>query len=162
MASITLENLFDSLNKTVEDITSKDQLEDIGKAIAEIIKVRTRLGYGVSRQGGKREELNSLSKKYTRYRRKNRRLLSSSTRPNKSNLTFTGQMLDSITFKAGRGKLRVEPSGRRRDGLTNLKLAEHVTDKGRPFFLLSDNELKQIVRIFDFGLNQSLKRRLGR
>lgn len=162
MASITLEKLFDSLDKTVDDITSNATLEDIGRAIAEIIRVRTRLGYGVSRQGSKRTKLKPLSDMYKAYRRQNRRRLSPETSPNKSNLTFTGQLLDSLTFKAGRGKLRVEPSGRRRGGLTNLKLAEHVTDQGRPFLNLSDNELKQITRIFDFGLNESLRRRLGR
>lgn len=63
----------------------------------------------------------------------------------KSNLTFTGQLLNSIVFKiVSKGKLLftfsgthegyVSESGQKGKNISNEKLAKYVAEQGRPFF----------------------------
>lgn len=81
--------------------------------------------------------------------------------PTKSNLTFTGQMLDSITIGARDGvfTLTIPPSPRT-DGKTNKQVAEFhskqrrffnangnlVTIPKRAFFALTEGELRILTR----------------
>jgi hypothetical protein len=161
MASLSFKQLFDRLQKSVDDSISKSSMDDIGKALVEIIRVRTRLGYGVGATGDQRQKLKPLSLLYREYRRKNRRLMSPQATVNRSNLTFTGQMLDSLdVVSSKKGALSIAPTGTRKGGLKNLTLARYVAEQGRPFMSLSNNELKQLSRIIDEGLNASLRRRL--
>lgn len=161
--TISFKELFDFLSKSVdESIIDKPAMKSLGEAIAEIVRVRTRLGYGVRGNNEKREKLKPLSAIYVQYRKDNRASLSGLTRFKKSNLTFTGELLDSVKpLRVKEGEVRVGPSGVRSGGLKNIDLGTYVSQKGRPFLNLSDNELKQLSRILDEGLNKSLKRRLG-
>jgi hypothetical protein len=124
--------------------------------IPRIIKIRTRLGKGVN--NGDIVKLNQLSSNYIKFRKKllggvslkqhrkttkstNDKGLSGETTPGKSNLTLSGEMLDSIKG--------------RRDGLkftfffgnteANNK-AKWASENGRPFFELSNSEKNGIFR----------------
>lgn len=160
--TISLKELFDFLDRSVEESINKASMQDIGDALAEIVRTRTRLGYGVSKTGGSRQRLKSLSALYVEFRKESRASLSRFTRPGRSNLTYTGQMLDSLEAEARDGNVEIKATGTRPEGLKNIDLSEYVSQQGRPFLDVSNNELKQLTRILDEGLNQSLRRRLSR
>ena len=74
--------------------------------------------------------------------------LSPYTSPSKSNLTLTGSMLESLVFKAGKGKVTIEPSGRDSKGVSNVKKAEWQEEQGRIFLRLSVTEMKQVTEFY--------------
>jgi hypothetical protein len=113
------------------------------------------LGYGVKKDLGRKEKLRELSFDYKEFRRENKDLLSRATRPSKSNLTLTGQMLDSLRIrKFRRGLVTIGPYGRRRAAgfsptkLTNPQLTEILEANGRPYLHLSRLEVKQLQRFY--------------
>ena len=153
-AQIQLDKFVYALNKTVLDARKPTFMVPVALFAAEVIKKRTRLGFGASKDLGNREKLNSLSKLYIK-KRATFRGLSSLTRPSKSNLTLTGQMLNSITIISKNEKsIVIGPKGRRQgERLTNDKLAEYVAENGRPFMHLTEADFRQVVRFFreNFG-----------
>jgi hypothetical protein len=76
--------------------------------------------------------------------------LSELTTPGKSNLTRSGQLLDSIKAHPIEGnKVKIAPEGDRKDPgrkqqLNNQQVAKYVTDQGRAFINPSDAELKAV------------------
>jgi len=147
-----------------------------------IVRRRTLLGFGVPSNGASRVKLKPLSESYKdqragkvvfytdklgRVRRvktsagfKSRISLSDRTTPSKSNLTLSFQMLASLRGKVtGIGSGVVEPTGTRSDGMTNAQIAQFVTEQGREFLNLSNNEIKQLeIFIQDIGLEILIKR----
>lgn len=77
------------------------------------------------------------------------------TRPAMSNLTFTGQLLDSLEVtRVVKGQAVIEPTGdrkkepNRKNTLSNKKLAQYVTEAGRAFLNLSALEANQVFRFW--------------
>lgn len=142
--SKSFEQLGDQLQDALKEVRKKDNMKGLGTFMADLIRKRTRLGYGVEVTGGPRKPLDALNDKYKLLRAKLD--LSSETTPGRSNLTRSGQLLDSIqvtSFKEG--EVSVGPKGNRTDGgPTNEKLAEYVAEQGRPFNNLSGPEIKQV------------------
>ena len=151
-----------SVVDALKEIQSSAGMRQLGREATTIVRRRTLLGFGVPSNGAPREKLKSLSTSYKQQRRgeigfftknnkvipfvpKTKPTLSSKTTPSKSNLTFSGELLDSLKeFVTGLGKVEVRPTGTRRDGLTNEQVAEFVS-KERPFLNLSNNEIKQLT-----------------
>jgi hypothetical protein len=135
------------------------KLREIGELAVSLIVKRTRLGYGVNRNGSKRFRLAALSEGYVKQRKKGG--LSSFTRPKKSNLTRTGQMLESVkVIKASRGVITIGPEGRRNDGKTNDDVAIwNANRKGRSFIFISDNEYNQLRRAYRKAFGDLLKKK---
>lgn len=113
--------------------------------IPKIIRVRTRLGKGLD---GK---LKPLSKAYIERRRKIEDL-SPSTKANKSNLTLTGEMLDSI--KAIRNGYRVTVSFSNSDA---DKKAFYAREGGRPFFGLLQTEKNGLQRKISAIIRETIR-----
>lgn len=94
-----------SLSLKLKDITNlgKQKMGLYAESLAEDIKKRTRLGYGTKTNNGPKGKFIELapSTKKQRARHKQSGDLSSFSTPNKSNLSDTGEMVDSIK---GRGK----------------------------------------------------------
>jgi len=139
-----VKKLFGVFDRFVDDA----KMRAIGVEASRLIKVRTRLGYGVSSNGKQRKKLKKLSDNYLIFRAKHRDELDSETSPERSNLTFTGQLLNSMKVKkAKKGSVIIGPSGKRSgERLTNDELGQHVEDAGRPFNYLSNLETKQVER----------------
>jgi hypothetical protein len=157
---------FKAVIKKLEATFKVDLLEKEIKALAaeaiRMIQVRTRLGYGVDTPGGKRFRLKPLSEKYVERRAAQKNKLSEHTSPNRSNLTFSGELLDSLDSRfPGPGKILIEPTGTRKDGTTNQAVAASVTEGGRPFLALSDLELKKLNRFFEKEVLEKVLRRRG-
>lgn len=145
------------LTASIQKIGASSNMKIIGKEMADQIKKRTLLGYGVSEPGGNKEKLKPLDPKYVESRKKFPKL-SDKTTPRKSNLTRTGQMLASIDVKsANQGTVSVGPIGGRNDGLTNEELAKYVAEAGRPFNTLSKPELQGLIRFINDMLSKILK-----
>jgi len=136
--------------------------------MVDTIKVRTRVGKGVD--NGKLKKLKPLSTSYIKLRELYESNLSSLTKPNKSGLTATGQMLDSIRFKISgliRKKIIIFFDNKRsgelsgaKSRLTNSQVAKHVQDNGRPFFEFADTEVKRFTRRLRKKITDTIRRAL--
>lgn len=130
-------SLFKSINKKVDELTNKSGMDEVGEEAVDMVKKRTRLGYGAD--GRKKEKLGKLSEGYQKQRKKKK--LSKSTSPSKSNLTNTGKMLDDLTHTSQDESTTIEFNTQE-----SLKKAEWVTKGGRPFMSLTAQEKKRITK----------------
>lgn len=151
----------DAVKKVIPEITKPAQMRKYGELAAGMIKLRTRLGSGVARDGAEKEKLKAL-KPSTIERRKGLKKsgqLSGDTSPRKSNLTESGQLLDSVQVtEVGVATVSVGPLGGRSDGLTNQKVADYVTEGGRPFNNISKIETKRLHDEVKRNLRDAIKR----
>lgn len=157
------QNIVKKLEKTVAESIKKAALVDVGVFARDLIVKRTRLGYGVEKDLGSKKRLAKLSPNYIK-RRKMFAGLSENTRPSRSNLTLTGQMLNSIISTAKAGIIEIKPTGTRTDGKRNADIAQYNEDggKGRPkriFMRISQLEFKQIVRFYRKTFGDLLRKR---
>jgi hypothetical protein len=175
-------SLKSAMQKALAEFKAPENMRKLGQMAAGMIKLRTRLGYGVERDGADKELLKPLAPSTIEVRKGNlgffRRdgqskpipyprdkgmgpRLSSDTSPSKSNLMMTGQLLDSVQVTdVGYGTVNVGPMGPRSDGLTNEKVAEYVTEGGRPFNNLSKVEVKRVQDAVKKELRARIKRAL--
>lgn len=122
----------------------------IGEFAASKIRLRTRLGFGVKKPNGSPSPLAPLEDSTKKSRRK--KDLSGDTKPGFSNLTETGQLLDSIKVVAvKKGEVEVGPEGSRDDGESNQNIGIWQTKgdskrnrKPRPFNNLSKAESRAV------------------
>ena len=155
-----------ALGLAVQDAASSKAMRLYGEAAIKLIVARTRRGFGVKKTGSKQFRLARL-KESTIKRREAFTGLSPLTSPGKSNLTFTGRMLDSIFVKKARkGEVILGPSARRRKGgLTNEEISSLMEKgssnrKARPYLALSTKQLRDLNKEFAFSFDKALKRRL--
>lgn len=123
----------------------EDMLSSLGDFIARMIRVRTRLGYGVN--GNSKKKLKAL--KESTIEQREREDLYEETTPRRSNLTRSGQMLNSITKKITKINfltVLVPKTDRSDSDKTNADIAYYNELKGRKFFALTDSEINQIKR----------------
>lgn len=137
-----------AMNSAIDEVKKPENMKKYGEMVADMIRLRTRLGgkASVAREGGEREVIKPLadSTKADRKRLQAKGKLSGLTTPNKSNLTRTGQLLDSEKVKSvSTGKVIVGPTGTRDDGKSNEDVAEYVS-KARPYNHLSRIETKRV------------------
>jgi hypothetical protein len=141
------------LSKQLRDLAKDQAIRDaVGADAVRIIKGRTRLGRGVSDQGGS-IRLAPLSPSYKRFRKLYASKLGEFGSVNKSNLTMTGQMLNAIKHRRGvtgsiviyvNKRTRRNPFSKKAKKLTNAQVAEYVAENGRPFLGLDRQESKII------------------
>jgi hypothetical protein len=173
-----LEKFKKKLEAAMNVIRKKEVMTAIGQNAADQIKLRTRLGYGVNENEGERQKLRPLSKSYKLQRAGKlgffttktgvvvpytpqegvAHIFSDQTSPSKSNLTRTGEMLDSMTatFKS-EGIVSIGPSGSRKDGSSNDIVAQYAHESGRNFNYLSKNEIAKVTQFVNRLLKQILK-----
>lgn len=135
MANNPFDKVMSEAQDLLDQLTSKENLSKLGEEAAEMVKVRTRLGYGC--RDGKKEKLNPLSPGYIKQRKKKN--IPSTTTSTKSNLTLTGEMLDSIIYQVDGKELIIKFSN-----LDSVKKAEWVTLGDRPFMELTKQEVKRV------------------
>ena len=130
-----------SVEKTIDESLSRKQLTVLGKATLAIIYKRTKKGIGVNKTGqvgGARKRLKALEKSTNSKAKIPSKTYIQPTSPRKSNLTFSGQLLDSLKVKkisARKKSFVISPEGKRKgSSLANFEVAEFVDQNGRPFF----------------------------
>ena len=162
-ASKKLQDILKRISSTVKEAVNREALDSIGLFAVNLVVKRTRLGYGVSRQFDKKQRLAPLSPGYVKSR-KMFEGLSDLTTPKRSNLTRTGQMLDSIRHKVKGNSVEIRPEGRRTDGKLNSDIAYYnaIGGKNRPrrvFMNISELEYKQILRFYRKTFGDLLRKR---
>ena len=145
-----IKELLQKLEKAKEELL--DTIEDTGDEAANLIRKRTRLGYGVAEKGGTKKRLNNLTEKYAK--RRKHLINNSLTTPKKSNLTQTGEMLDSLCAKK-KSDNTVEITFSSEEAMDK---ATWNTDKGRPFNNLSKAEIRQLKQSLQDRLDKILKK----
>ena len=145
----------EDLNKVVKflkslqsDIFSRRGMSSVGELAKDVIFKRTKSGFGVNNDriiSPAKVRLRPLSASYIIQRRK-RGVRGAFGSAGTSNLTNTGNLLDSMVVSARVGSVTIEiPNTRRRDGKINKDIARFVAINGRPFFALTRDE-QTIVR----------------
>jgi hypothetical protein len=114
-------NFVNKASGAVKKSVQRKVMNEFGLEVIKMIQVRVRLGYGVRREGAPKQPLRRLSKSYIEFRKRNRHRLSEYASPGKSNLTFTGEYLDSFDANAKDGRVQVGPTGKR-----NIDIAKYV------------------------------------
>ena len=156
-----LKEILEQTEKKLKQGLNRTFLKKLAADIANGIKTRTRLGKGVQFDGGKQEKLKPLKKSYIEQRGKDKKKgdLSPNTGVANSNLTRTGQLLDSIVSAIrGNNIIKISFRERRDDGKKNIKIVDYQEDQNRPFFYLSKPEQRNIERI----VRQQLRKELGK
>lgn len=163
LADIKFKRFLTNLKASFSFDNDNKRMKTIGLFAMEIVKRRTRLGYGVDISSERRVSLESQhphSEFYQDVRYRFRSELSSSTEPDKQNLTFSGQMLDSLdVIKVSGGFATIGHKGRRDDGKSNETIASHNVDRGYFWMSLTKPEQRQVQRFIRNGLVDKLKQR---
>lgn len=145
-----LDNLKIAINTKVV-IFKQDMLENLAKFIINMIRIRTRLGYGVSENDGRKKKLLPIKESTIEERKRLRKhgRLSEETAPTRSNLTRTGELLESLTYKISKVNfltILIPNRKHKNSNATNAEIAGYQEKAGRVFFKLSSQELNQIKR----------------
>lgn len=174
-----LETFFKDLGK------DEKMLNEIGTFSLERIRAFVRSGYSLD--GDKKKKLKPLSESYKDTRRgavrwrtingkrvataePDERLREVDVRffdPDFSNLTFTGQLMESLKYliRAPKRQVEIEVPDTKRKGkyekLTNKQVAKHVADNGRPFLGLDKTGVARVNAIVkSFIRKEIIKQRL--
>lgn len=153
----------------MEELSRPEKLLYYGKLVAEMIRKRTRLGYGVKDRGEERAKLKDLkpSTIEDRKRAQKRGELSGSTIPGRSNLTRSGQLLDSEDATLVGTSVIVGPTGTRNDPKrknqkSNLDIARYQHLQGRDFNNLSNSEVNQLKNMIRKDVKTLLEKKFPR
>lgn len=159
-AQLALKKITQRLQNVLGSATKNEELMSVAKFTIDLIVKRTRLGYGVDQNFGTKRKLKPLSEKYKDYRR-GFPSLSPTTTPGRSNLSLTGQMLDSMkVMRISNGRATIGPSGTRKGSfLSNLQVAEFQEGQGRTFNRISALEFQQVLRFYRKRFGDLLKKR---
>lgn len=164
MAKTNVKNLgrvLDRLKKAISFLDEGVYLK-LGEYVRNRIQSKARSGQTMI--SGSSKKLKKLSPDYIEYRKKNADKADSEFfSPKRSNLTFTGQYLKSIRVtKISRANrtLFVEPTGTRKDGLTNKKLSGYVAKQGRNIFGMDQTGLKVLKNMLVREIRNSLRKNL--
>lgn len=157
-----------------EKLADRDLLTKLGQFAVERIFNTTKLGFSMA--GGEKHKLKPLSEGYRRYRAKYQAVhpVGSFFSPSRSNLTFTGQMLDALTFKINQSKRLFEvfvkdsardpvmPISLRKQKepprMSNAEVAAEVADNGRPFIGLDTQATNRMRNEIIKDLRRKLRR----
>ena len=147
-------------------ISGPGSLTAIGEFIRKRIVGSTRLGYSLAGNPAtpREKRLSPLSPRYIGMRKgfaKRGIDVHESFRPGRSQLTVTGQMLDSIKYVVNPQKetvrVFVSPTMRRGESNTNVDVARENIKRGRPFMGLDAQGQETIVIRYVKALYRRLK-----
>lgn len=150
---------FKDLKKKVDsalrEVLSKDTFNEIGKLTSDQIKTRTRLGKGVPESEGAFQTLKPLADATINIRtdKKKKGKLSSLTTPKRSNLTETGELLDSLKYQSTNTEVRIYI-----EGPQNQKKANDQVAQGRKFMNLSKTEVREIIKYLQKKIEDSFNK----
>lgn len=152
-----MDSIVTALRNIYKDVTrSEVELTKIAQFLRDRVVAETRKGNDLT-QGGRKQP--PLSEGYIDYRvrvdRGEEGVRGDPTffKVNVSNLTLTGQMLDSIEYKItpSQNKIVIEPTGVRDDGLRNVDVAMELANRstrlaprGRKFLGVDDRGYKRV------------------
>jgi len=155
-------DILGAFQSALAKVLSSTNQDKIAKEMADTMRIRAQLGGSVESTGSKKKPFKKLSPGYVEKRKKDSKL-SSLTSSGKSNITRTGQLIESISGKGKSSGFDITVSGSRSDSdLTNKQVADFVEEGGRPFLNFSDIELKKIGRLLEEQLVDEINKKLGK
>jgi hypothetical protein len=151
---LDLKDFAKKIDDLLRNALDKGTFNEIGKKTADNIKTRTKLGKGLEDNNKNTKSLKPLSEGYKKKRKglKKQGKLAVDTTPAKSNLTQTGDMLNSIKYEASNNEVRIYI-----EGSSNNKKATDQEQQGRKFMRLSKAEIKDVVDIIEKELERQIK-----
>jgi hypothetical protein len=134
------------LTKLFSSIESKKEMIALGNDSIDIIVDRTRGDYkGVANVGGNRKTLKEVTKKYAEWRRKQKVRHPDGAKGRRSNLTFTGEMLDKLSVvKASKSNVTIGHKDKK-----NAAKTEGQEAQGRPYLYLGRSEIAALLKLYD-------------
>ena len=158
-----------------DKLFSSANMNELAEKLLDQIKKRTRVAAKGVDDSGNLEKFPALSEKYVDFRKANKENLGDGATIKKSNVSATGQMLNSMEYEAGKFKILFRLAGTRRKELsggksknTNAEVAGHLLDRyekglpgGRQFFKLSKIDDKTVKRFFSEKLKELLDANKG-
>ncbi len=172
----TFKDLIRFFDAVERNVFSARSMTDLGNLTKDLIVKRTKSGGGISRRetpkGRFTTRLLPLSPAYKKRRRKTGVPGAFGT-PGRSNLTYTGQLLDSFQVQGRFARFTVIiPNTRRKkpptkkgqrfgdgnDDLTNSQVADQVEKNGRAFFGIKRDEGKILANEVENGVRRQVIR----
>ena len=146
----------EKLKKAYAELLKANNMKKIAASSEDVVRARTRRGYGVKKNEEKKEKLAKLKPSYVTKREKMSNL-SEKTTPGKSNLTLSGKMLDSLESRAEKYGFKIYPGNTRAEKLTEYAEDGSANREPRPYMHLSDKEILKIKQEIDRTLRAILK-----
>lgn len=140
------------LEGILSTVVSDSFLKKLAEEAIKNLRTRARLGYAVAKDGGPQGKFKPLAPS-TIKRRQYSSKLSDSTAPKRSNLTDSGKLLDSISYRIVGQRIEIFLEGER-----NQKVAEYVSPD-RPFFHLSATEVSRLVDMIETAIDSYIQQR---
>lgn len=153
---MTFKDLEIKIAALIDGIVKKSTMDDVANMAKDMVVERTSKGFGVKVKEGPKERLKGLSESYKKQRRrlKKQGKLATETTPNKSNLTKSRQMLDSVAAKASTGQATVYLNNDKAG-----KKAEYQASEGREFMNLSKSEVNKIKKFIEEKIISDIKKK---
>lgn len=145
-----------NVDKYFIKLLGKKQYQILADMMKVIIKTRTRGGVGV--QDNRKKKLKALKKKTIKARERFPNL-SSETTPSTSNLTRSGQLLDSLEGIGLKESYKVQIKTGRNDGAKNDDIIRGQEEMGRTFLELSGGEKQELAREAKALILKEIKKR---
>lgn len=141
------------LKQLLKGAEGKKIFDKLAKMAADLIFKRTKSGYGVDNDDTDQPHkirLKPLSNAYVKLRSK-RKPTGSFAGAKKSNLTYTGQMLDNLISRGFKGgfEVQVKNSSRPDSSATNQEIAGYQREQGRMFLALTGKEQRILFREYE-------------
>ena len=142
------------VSKAMSKATDAKSMRKYGETVVDVVVARTRYkGQGVAFNGGRVKKLKNVTPEYADQRTKLPRHPDAATGRN-SNLTQTGEMLDSLTVTKATKK-QVAVGWKDKD---EREKAGYVEAAGRPFLNLTSREIDIVSRELDKKLSKETKK----
>jgi hypothetical protein len=162
-----LKSVFNSVRSIFTDSFERTaMLQKQADFLTNRIKTETRSGKDLTREGARQP---ALSEGYMRWRRKLRDGKSKSKivpdanyfRPRTSNLTLTGQLLESVRSKVEtRNRLfKIFVEGKRDDGLSNNEVMTDLKKRGRTFLGVDKKGVKRVRKAVVDELRRQIRQK---
>lgn len=146
------------LKREIESqLTNKTELKKLGEDVKKLVQDRTRDGFGVNEQGGKKQKLPKLKESTKKIRenfKKTGRLTGERATVNKSNMSRTGKTLDGIKVKVHKSGVTIELDAHGKEAVRTTQ----KVDKGYNFMALSKSEVSKVIK----GFNERIISKLGK
>lgn len=166
-----IDDLIEKIKRITSEYTSSEKGKRLGQQIVDIIKKRTRTGKAVGKMNGPTGKFVKIKEKTVDYRKKYEKNLSEFTTPGRTNITATGQMLDSLRSESKTDSIVIYFEDKRTtelDGrpskITNSKLAKYTQEgsnnrPARPFLNLSRTEMDEIAKTIKRDILEMIRRK---
>jgi hypothetical protein len=155
------EQKLQQLRKELSNAIDRFEASEFFEKMPDVIRERTRNGYGITGDNGKIVSLPDLAESTIMRREYLERKgeLSNETTPFLSNFTESGTTLDALKFKKeGKKYVLSFDNRRKRKGKTPEQIKNYGEEKGFKFFGLAKSEREQLMKNVSEKLEKAVKK----